>query len=174
MIYRSSFKKKKIYFHLAAKTSDGRMSEKQLKMLWDELPKRIRRHSFLELHACVLMSNHFHALFSATEMYFELAEGSLRAEFKNMYLGTTFKDNDFKMTRIQSFAAYREVYRYIYRNPVEAEIVPLAEMYDYSTLGEILGHYKNRFFANDNMGLIVNPYCILGWINKKTENNLVH
>lgn len=175
MIHRNSFlKKKKVYFHLTVRVSPSRMTEIQMDEFWTELPKTFKRQTYLEVHACVLMSNHFHALISTDEGLYEMTEVVLRTEFRNkLWLGTT-KDDFFDMTRINSFAGYREVYRYIYTNPVEARLVPLAELYKFSTLGEVLGMKKKQFFANDNMGLITNPYSILGWLNRKIEQEYFH
>jgi hypothetical protein len=175
MIYRTSFQKKKVYLHLAATISDRRLSAHEVEQVWEVLPRAFLRQKFIEVHACVLMSNHLHALFSVCESYFELAESALLAECQTLYHGYLYDHRKhFKLIRIQSFAAYREIYRYIYRNPVEARLVHLAENYPYSTLAQIMGFSKNTFFANDNMGLITNPFQILKWINQSEEKVIFH
>jgi hypothetical protein len=159
MIYRSSFLKKRKYFHLTVQIADMRLSQTQLKTTWSELPGLFKKLPFLELHSCVLMSNHLHALGSVDESYFDFLEVSLSQEFRVPY------PKGAHISRIESFAQYREVYRYIYRNPVEAGLVPMAELYPFSTLHELLGRAPNKLLPNDNMGLIVNPFPLLNWIN---------
>jgi putative transposase len=167
MIYRSSFRKKRVYFHLAAKISDYRLSQKRLDGLWVDLAKRIQRHQYLKPHCCVLMSNHFHAIFEVPEICFEMAEAALRAEFTQVQdssLNTKAIDS-VCFFRISCFAAFREVFRYIYRNPIEAGICVQAQLYPYSSLGELIGLRKSLYCVSDSMGVITNPFSILNWIN---------
>lgn len=159
MIYRSSFVKKKIYCHLTVQIADTRLSQAQIQAKWNELPALFKNVPFVEIHSCVLMSNHLHALISTDESYFGFTEASLAQEFRVPFLRAVH------VSRIESFAQYREVYRYIYRNPIEAGLVPMAELYPYSTLYSLLGRGPNRLLPNDNMGLITNPFPLLQWIN---------
>lgn len=176
MIHRSSFKKKRSYFHLAAQISNRRLSPYQIENLWVDLAKRLSRHSYISVHSCVLMSNHFHALVEVADFYVELAESALRAELfqvQDLELRIANQLDSSKTIRLQKiacFAAYREVYRYIYRNPVQAGIVGRAEYYSYSTLGEILGLRKPVYYVNDMMGMITNPFQVLDWLNQQDQS----
>jgi hypothetical protein len=118
------------------------------------------------------MSNHLHALISVEESYFDFVEASLYEEFRTASLlaKETMRKSFLHIRKIESFAQYREIYRYIYRNPLEVGIVPMAEMYEFSTLFELLGYGKKKFFPHDNMGLITNPFPILSWINWGTPS----
>ncbi len=167
MIYRSSFRKNKIYFHLAVQISEKNMSAKQIEFLWGDLGPRIRRNTFLTPHCCVLMSNHFHGLFEVPEIYYEMAESALRAEFGQIqdFKVRENSQESFKMIRINCFAAYRETYRYVYRNPIEAGLCHRAEAYPFSTLGELIGYRRPTLFVADALGVITNPFKILDWIN---------
>lgn len=172
MIRPSSFTKNKIYFHLVVKISEKHLQPKEIRKLWSDLPAQFRKQKHLAVHSCVLMSNHVHAIMSVEEMYFEFQEINLRVELLKLLQKSDTPDF-IRLIRIESYAQYREVYRYVYRNPVDAGLVPLAEMYEYSTLHELIGFGKKRLFACDNMGLIANPYPILAWINWSMDQTAI-
>ena len=109
------------------------------------------------------------------EICYEMAESALQAEFaqtQDLSLRET-PGTSFRMIRISCFAAYREVYRYIYRNPVEASLCHRAEHYPFSTLGELIGYRPPTHFVSDSLGVITNPFQILDWINDRDNQNAV-
>jgi hypothetical protein len=114
------------------------------------------------------MSNHFHGIFEVPEICFEMAEAALKAEFKQIQDPDLDgpKEESICLIRIRCFAAFREVYRYVYKNPVEAGLCSQAQNYTYSTLGELLGLRKPLYYVADSMGVITNPFSVLDWINR--------
>lgn len=80
----------------------------------------------LIVHAFVLMSTHFHLLFSV----------KLKKEQKFSYVGKSFL--------ITNFEQYKNSYRYIYRNPLEAGLCQRAENYSFSTLPIVLGKKTSK------------------------------
>lgn len=175
MIYRSSFRKNKSYFHLAAQLTLKNMSSQQKEFSWKELSLRIRRHTFLTPHCCVLMSNHFHGIFEVSDLCYEMAEAALKAEFGQLqdYHVRSSSEETFKIIKIDCIAAYRETYRYIYRNPIEAGLCHRAEVYPFSTLGELIGYRAPTLFVADALGVIANPFKILDWINNSENPRIV-
>jgi len=91
------------------------------KYILDTLEKAT--HEFdLSLHCFVLMDNHFHLLCGTDEWKLKVL---LRV------LGDGL---NCKFTTVKSSKYYLEVYRYIYRNPVQAGIVSRVEDYQFSSL----------------------------------------
>ena len=108
----------------------------------------------VDIHHLVMMSNHMHILLTPNEdnlgrarSYFlgNLAKFlNYRSQRKNHIFGGRYKP-----TVIQNPRHYINVIRYIYQNPVRANISKQAINYPYSSLGQYLG-YKND-------GLIIKP-----------------
>lgn len=173
MIFPSAFRKNKIYFHVAVQLSNRHMTHTQVENLWQDLARRFRRHRFLRTHSCVLMSNHFHGLFEVPDVCYEMAESALIAEFRQVSQPTemAYKNNFFKMRRLSCFTAYRQVYKYIYRNPLEAGLCARAELYPFSSLAELTGRQRAVHYVNDSMGVITNPFQILNWINCSEDSS---
>jgi hypothetical protein len=156
---------------VAARVCDRHLTQRQIEELWIDLARRFRRHKYLKPHCCVLMSNHFHGLFEVPDICYEMAECALRAEFQQVSRSTDilYQKEIFKMERIPCFAGYRQVYKYIYRNPVEAGLCAKAEHYPFSSLSELIGYTKPIHFVSDSMGIITNPFQILNWLNDSEQ-----
>ena len=103
----------------------------------------------IQVHSFVLMSNHFHLLVTAPELnlspamnYFlrETSKGVLKSSSR---LNCTFTPRFFR-SRIKTDSEFLKVYKYVYRNPVEAGVCKFVEEYPWSTLHQILGFSKMR------------------------------
>lgn len=101
----------------------------------------------LKIHSFVLMTNHFHLLVSAPQlnlsqaMNYILRELSKQILTENERINSTFKKPFFR-SRIRSFHHYTTVYKYIYRNPVEAGACEKVEDYPFSSLSGLIGKSK--------------------------------
>ncbi len=107
-------------------------------ILTDKLDKSLTKYH-VELHAFVLMSNHFHLLVSTPEKNLDrfmahfvstssvkIATNSGRT---NHVFGTRYKP-----TLVASAISFAYVLKYIYRNPVRAGLCARVEDYPYGTL----------------------------------------
>jgi len=70
----------------------------------------------------------------------------------------------------------RHVYKYIYRNPVMANLADKVEVYPYSTLQGLVGFKKLIIPIVDDLYLFENTNVTLQWLNKpytaSTQNNI--
>lgn len=69
---------------------------------------------------------------------------------------------------ILSSEYYKNAYKYIYRNPLDAGLCRTVEEYEYSSLRGLLGHSPLVVPVIDNMGLIHTPLKILDWLNHES------
>jgi putative transposase len=76
---------------------------------------------------------------------------------------------DILVEPIKNYSQYLNVYKYIYRNPVEAGLSLMCESYPYSTLNSILGQSTQHLKVIDSMSVIQNPRKILTWLNSETH-----
>lgn len=136
------------------------------------------QHKGVRTFAFVMMSNHYHWLCTYPDLernpqFFYDFHKFLNEKFfshQNANLQVinpppSTLDIAPHITVLDHVEAYRQAYRYVYRNPVEAGLVHRAEDYDYSTLPYILGKKPQPFSCIDNMNLITDPMRILRFIN---------
>lgn len=168
MIRYSVFKEPYQYFHLnfdfntfpQFKSLDWNLISHQLNHCQKIWPS-------LEFHALVMLDTHTHLLFRISdqaENYFT-EELLRRLELKRSH----YQDEDVLVEPITQFSQYLNVYKYIYRNPVEAGIVLQCEYYPYSSLSSLLGKSVCPIAIQDEMNVIQNPYRILRWLNSDTH-----
>lgn len=125
----------------------------------------------LKIHAFVLMSNHYHLIVSAPNN--NLSEGMrfLNRELSRHILKSSNRINltfggRFFRSEIDSYHYYMNVYKYIYRNPVEAKLSTRVEEYEFSTLYGFLGRRKLIIpIEEDSILDIQNIEGTLSWLN---------
>lgn len=165
------------YYHVSGKWDCVLSDRNQMSELWNlSLVQLSALEIFGELNiiAFVLMNNHFHLLIKlkTSEVISELNLYFKKNMTQNLMnvgvLDNSSEFHDLFFKRISSFAELKELYRYVYRNPIEANICDKAEDYAYSTL-----HYalkKNFNLAKeDPFHLIFNEPRVLQWINSKDK-----
>lgn len=130
----------------------------------------------IEIHAFVLMKNHYHMIVRTPEAnlsqfmcYFnrELskeinrATGRINQTFGNRYYASIVKDPRYYLT----------LYRYVYRNPVEANASKSVEEYEFSSLQQVIGAKKMEFPIFDFP--IVDGYWFknLDWLNSSYQKD---
>jgi putative transposase len=117
----------------------------------------------LTTHAFVLMRNHFHLLCSG--------EGEIVAVIEELsdrilpWFPLDVVRSAKRIFPIVEFYQYRQVYKYIYRNPVEAGIVRRVQDYRYSTIRYLTGANSELFLMEDPFGFICDPIRMLDWLN---------
>jgi putative transposase len=133
-------------YHVYNRVLDQRFYP-DLKVAWDIYADALRLSAWgrgLNVHAFVLMSNHYHLLVSTPDsnldqciQYFQsqVSLGMRRyASTGNLRFGTRYK-----WSLLTDPIYVRSVYRYIYQNPLRAGLVPRVELYPWSTLAGIVG-----------------------------------
>jgi REP element-mobilizing transposase RayT len=133
--------------------------------------------SSFEVHAFVMMGTHLHLLFSTRR---EL-EQYVMEEFNKNILQILLKkqassglETPLFSELVASFRQLLHVYKYIYRNPVEAHIAQKVEDYRYSTLCDVLGRQQPSLGVLDLLRTVHDPNRILSWLNENSAKELYY
>ena len=98
----------------------------------------------VKIHAFVMMPNHFHLLMSTPDqdlgivMQRVMASVTKTINFKSGRSGRIFGSR-YHWSLIDSVNHYDCVLKYVYRNPVKANLSPSVESYVFSTLTQVVG-----------------------------------
>ncbi len=101
----------------------------------------------VKIHSFVLMNNHFHLVISAPNMNLSEAMNYFMREVSRQItrisgrINSTFGSR-FHRSLIPRYHHYMNVYKYVYRNPIEAGLARCVEQYKFSTLHGLLGQSK--------------------------------
>ena len=165
------------YFHVTGKCKFDKWPISSMDAMWSNMCDHFEdlKHYGFNVHAFTLMNNHFHILCST-----EQEDLKADLDWLNELINITMIDiacdygnivEDYDISPIKSYKQYKEVYRYIYRNPVEAGLARQAQDYEYSSLQTILHSKDERTSFEDNLYLIYDPIGTLKWINREFEFN---
>ena len=149
--------KSKYYFHLIAKKESP---SEDLQNQWQFLLSEINSLSSeirMRVHALVMMSNHFHAIVRLDNV--------VDKEIVQKRIQTHWPIN-FHFEKIKSFYEYKQIYYYVYRNPLEAGIVKKCEDYPFSSLRQLLKQNSSELFVIDQMCILASPMERLRWLNE--------
>jgi putative transposase len=138
------------YYHLSARTNNQDWFSLPIGEVWEIMSNYLHfiHHAFgVRIGSFVLMNNHFHLIarfpegtLSESLQYFmretsrSIAHSSSRTN--HVYGARVFR------SRIESTHHLRNVYKYVYRNPVEVGLADRAEGYRYSTLHDDSGRVR--------------------------------
>ena len=149
-----------------------------MRLLWKFISRRLHFCSFafkIEIHAFVLMKNHYHLIvqtpranLSQFMCYFnrelskELnrATGRINQNFGTRYYASLVKDPRYYLT----------LYRYVYRNPIEAGACAKVEDYEFSSLRQVIGRSKMEFPIFDSPIVEGNSFMNLEWLNETSKS----
>lgn len=136
--------------------------------------------------AFVLMSNHFHLLIETplqnlNEIMNYFMRETSRAIAKQAFRINHVYGGRYKSSLITHKTYFAHAYKYVYRNPVQAQIADCVENYPYSTLQWITNKDPYRFpvydLSHDLAGSVPNPIKDrLTWLNEPyliDENMLI-
>lgn len=129
-------------YHITSRCNNKEFFPIPLVHVWFIMMKQLKRcqveHS-LGIHAFVLMGNHFHLLCHTPKANIDqcmhqflrnvAVEVNRKAEMSNHLWGGRYR-----WSLIDSQRHYYQVYRYIYQNPLRANLVSKVEDYAFSTL----------------------------------------
>lgn len=167
-------------YHLIARSNNKEWFYLPLWEVWRLFLKILVRQPVrdtLQVHAFVLMSNHFHLLASSRDghidktMQYLLREVSRNVNYKAHRINHLF-GGPYKWSLITTPTYYSLCLKYIYQNPVRAGICPRAEDYTYSSLRALLGWEQLPFILDhwkwsDEHLKWGDPAAVLNWINSE-------
>jgi putative transposase len=146
-------------FHITARTANDLYFEVPISTVWKECLEKLKAAQLaypLDIHSFVLMNNHYHLLLKGpSHLVMPFME-----KFKLKY----FKE--FKYEAIQSKKYLFHTYRYIYQNPVRANLVKNVEDYPYSSIFYLVRRKNFTIPLVDKYGF--NDEFKLNWLNKKS------
>lgn len=129
----------------------------------------------VQVHAFVLMSNHYHLIVNTPDANLDKFMNYFNRELSREITYLTGRINQkygarYHSTVIGDLSYYHNVYKYVYRNPVEAKICNKVEEYKYSSLNFILGRERYRFPLYDTYFEQIEDYWSnLSWLNTSYE-----
>lgn len=131
----------------------------------------------VRIHAFVLMDNHFHLLVSTPNANLDKAMNYLLREVSKRINDRSGKINQvfggpYHWSLIKSRKHFEIVYKYVYRNPIEAGLSKSVTAYSYTTITRVLGYKKMEFPVFDNTTLIQNTHQQLIWLNTPYPDEL--
>jgi len=160
-------------YHVTARSFNREQFDLPMIDVWDIFSRHLYMMTLIfgvRIHAFVLMSNHFHLLLTTPNANLDQAMTYLMKEISEAIRHQSEQveevfESPYHWTVIKNRIHYEHVYKYVYRNPVEARMCNRAESYPYSTLKGIMGFDRLEFPAFDNMNLITHPGKQLSWLN---------
>ncbi len=133
----------------------------------------------IQIHSYVLMSNHFHLIVTTPDlnlsqaMNYFLRESSRELLKRTERLNCTFTPRFFR-SRIQTHQEFLKVYKYVYRNPVEAGICDQVEAYPWSTLHSLIGMSRLTIPLVKDEILFEKTEQTLKWLNEAPHPHHYH
>jgi putative transposase len=160
-------------FHVSARFNNREwfgIKPEQLWTIYEDYLFLIQRLYDLEIHAFLLMNNHFHLLVRTPNanlpeaMRYFMRETSRVIGFESNRINHIY-GGPYHSSLIDDSNYYFSVYKYILRNPIKAKICKNVEDYKFSTLHGLLGKSKLHITIIGNNELFENPYRTLKWLN---------
>ena len=125
----------------------------------------------VQVHAFVLMNNHFHLLIStpnsnlAEAMQWFMRETSREINRLSKRVNQVWGGRYFR-SMINSHHYYLHAYKYLYQNPVQAGLCSDVMSYPYQTLQTLLGETWSLVPIVDNTPFDMGVNSCLKWLNK--------
>jgi putative transposase len=133
----------------------------------------------IKIHSFVLMPNHFHAIMSAPSgnlssalLYF-MRETSREITRLSGRINQTYGSRNYKTWLIKHHY-FLNTYKYVYRNPVRAQLCTRVEDYPYSTLSGLLGLQPIHIPMAEDKVLFPSNFDpkALDWLNQTPDEAL--
>ena len=134
-------------YHVAARINNKEEFPCTLEFAWKTLTSELYLQALvnkIQVHAFVLMPNHFHLLVSTPQVSIsKTMQGLLSASTRIIHVKTRRSGHLFGgryfWSLIQDPLYYAHALKYVYRNPVKAELCELVEDYKFSTFSGLVG-----------------------------------
>ncbi len=164
-------------YHVTARTNNQTWFQIPLPEVWQIFQNQLFfiHHAYkIKIHSFVLMQNHFHLLISDPDAKLSLALRWLMTETSREINGEQKSKNHLygqrnHRTLISNDHYFRHVYKYVYRNPVEAGVCRWTEEYPYSTLRGMLGFEKMIIPLSEDFLMSEDLTANLKWLNQAPE-----
>lgn len=161
-------------FHVTNRSNNKEFFIIPLDELWDlfmVVLKKIKKEYKCELLQFVLMSNHYHLMLSTPQKNLSQCMLYLHREIAKQANKKTNRINHFFGGRYQWCMIHTELYywncvKYIFRNPVEAQLCQAVEDYKFSSIN----YHEELFFLSDffyNKGKVLQPD--IEWLNSSFD-----
>lgn len=134
-------------YHVTARTNNREWFQLDLGEVWKIFEEQLFfvHHAFgIRIHNFVLMSNHFHLIMSdplgkkKEALRWLMTETSREIGRRSKRTNRIYGQRNYQCL-IDSYHYYMHAYKYVYRNPVQAQACRYAEEYPYSTLRGLIG-----------------------------------
>ena len=161
-------------FHITSRTPNRVDFPLPMHRIWsilsDELYMAHKKYGF-QIISFVLMPNHFHLLGRTSEYPLGcilndlMRDSSKRMNFESGRINQNWGSVAYR-TEISNLNYYYNVYRYVYQNPLRAQLCERAEDYPFSTLNGLLGKLHVLIPVQEDLTLFTgNLESNLTWIN---------
>ncbi len=164
---------KNLPYHVTSRANNKEWFTLDLATMWSLSQESLKEAIFIhhvEIISFVLMGNHYHMLILTPKGNLDLfiyefnKRLALKIQSRSGQINRIFGGR-YKWCLIESQKYLSNCYKYIYQNPVRANIVKLCEDYPYSTIRTL---YKNENFSvplHDKFGF--KDEFGLHWLNQK-------
>jgi putative transposase len=166
-------------YNISARCINKEWFRLPMPLVWEVFERHLfALHSFFGFRVIqfVLMNNHFHMIvatplanLSDGMLYFMRETSREITEFSGR-INQTY-GGPFHSTVISTNEGLSAIYRYNYRNPVEAKICSRVELYPYSTLQSLLGQRRSLIPVMDDPFLFERTESTLQWLNDPLEKD---
>jgi len=177
---RPTIRSRNNYYHITARSNNREYFYLPISNVWNIMTSKladIQNRLSIKISAFVLMNNHFHLLILTPKedidrvMYFFMKEVTFEIQKSTGRINKIFGGR-YKACLIDNWSYLINVYKYIYRNPIESSLSNQAEAYHYSTLYFSVNKKVQLPFKLDKFSL---PHIFEGqrygdelkWINQK-------
>lgn len=126
----------------------------------------------VQIHAFVLMNNHFHLIISTPKSNLSLAmkwfmqETSRSLTLAGNRINLTYGSRHFRCV-MESHHYYLNAYKYLYHNPIKAGVCENVLDYPFSSLPALLGNAPARFPMVEDTTLFSGIGDTIRWLNRK-------
>ncbi len=162
-------------YHVTTRTNNKEWFEIPLNEVWKmclhSLSHANSVHS-VEIIAFVLMANHYHLIVRTPDKNLDKFMYELNKRLSLLIRTRTKRINQvfggrYKWCLIRSQTYFYNCYRYVYQNPVRANLTKKCENYPYSTLFSIVKNHPLPFQLVDAFGF--KDEFALHWLNEKVS-----
>lgn len=165
-------------FFITARCANKEWFRTPLDEVWNLFGRYLHfiSHAYdIKIRAFILMSNHFHLIVTCDSQNLPPAMNYLMRECSKEINRMSGRINQvwgrpYHSSVVLGFVHYQNVYKYLYRNAVDAGICNAVEEYPYSTLRGMLGLSHLLIPIDDEM-LFNDLNHQLTWLNDKPRSN---
>jgi putative transposase len=172
-------------YHVTNRTREKTFYDLPLRKVWSIYADYLRVVTWAfgaQIHAFVLMNNHYHLLISTPYGNIDQIMQFFQAEVSKALLGLTASpkckfDTRYKWTLIRDKNYFLNAYRYVYQNPLRAGIVKTVADYSFSTFHGRAGYSKLEIPVTHHAFFEENPFASYvdeeKWLNERLPQDQI-